>query len=501
MKSHPNYPSLISFTDTLDELGLAYSAVIAEKDRYTELQYPLLAYCSIDHVEDFVLVPSSNSFADEGKSLLNSWSGHAVIVAENQIIIHKEHDDYVRSEANSNRGMLFFSSCLGIILFSLLLYNLKVKTVVLFLESLCGVFICSLIILQAMGKENVLTEQFCSSKGRHGCNKVLQSKANRFSRFFGLGDVGLMYFSGLAFYLSLSSLFLKQTYVQSLLLIPASISVLFTVFSLFYQWKIIKSWCRLCLFIVFIIWIQSITLIINRPLELSISIDNVLIFVFLFLIPALIWIIVKPIVIKVDELDRVRIDLAKWKRRPDLFLASLKNQRRVNVTPWENEIILGNPNAPINITVAANLFCWPCSRAHDVLEELLVKNPDLVVLNLRFIVNPNEENESRSIALEYLLETLFSLSELQKRDAILKWFELMDLEKFKNIYPLKDGIMDWYSVINNHYQWAVNCKINLTPTIFLNGYQLPSHYLVDDLKLLVPQFIEVFESNLESKRA
>jgi hypothetical protein len=182
-------------------------------------------------------------------------------------------------------------------------------------------------------------------------------------------------------------------------------------------------------------------------------------------------------------------------------LASLKNQRRVNVTPWENEIILGNPNAPINITVAANLFCWPCSRAHDVLEELLVKNPDLVVLNLRFIVNPNEENESRSIALEYLLETLFSLSELQKRDAILKWFELMDLEKFKNIYPLKDGIMDWYSVINNHYQWAVNCKINLTPTIFLNGYQLPSHYLVDDLKLLVPQFIEVFESNLESKRA
>lgn len=44
MQSHPDYPSLVSFTDTLDETGLVYSAVIADKEKYHELQYPLLEY-------------------------------------------------------------------------------------------------------------------------------------------------------------------------------------------------------------------------------------------------------------------------------------------------------------------------------------------------------------------------------------------------------------------------------------------------------------------------
>lgn len=51
MQSHPDYPSLVSFTDTLDEIGLPYSAVIADKEKYRELQYSLLAHTKPDGKE------------------------------------------------------------------------------------------------------------------------------------------------------------------------------------------------------------------------------------------------------------------------------------------------------------------------------------------------------------------------------------------------------------------------------------------------------------------
>ena len=43
IKSHPDYPALVSFTDTLDELGLTYSAVQAEEEHITEMSFPWLA--------------------------------------------------------------------------------------------------------------------------------------------------------------------------------------------------------------------------------------------------------------------------------------------------------------------------------------------------------------------------------------------------------------------------------------------------------------------------
>lgn len=40
MRSHPDYPSMVSLVDTLDEINVKYQAVVVDKENYRELAHP-----------------------------------------------------------------------------------------------------------------------------------------------------------------------------------------------------------------------------------------------------------------------------------------------------------------------------------------------------------------------------------------------------------------------------------------------------------------------------
>lgn len=40
LRSHPEYPSLVSITDTLDELGIDNASLVVDKERIGEIHFP-----------------------------------------------------------------------------------------------------------------------------------------------------------------------------------------------------------------------------------------------------------------------------------------------------------------------------------------------------------------------------------------------------------------------------------------------------------------------------
>src|ERR1700680_2883245 len=78
MVSHPYYPSLLSFTDTLDELQLSYIAIVAGEEQIKDLKYPILAHFSNNGVEHFRVIQSSKSLPSNDTELLRHWDGVAV---------------------------------------------------------------------------------------------------------------------------------------------------------------------------------------------------------------------------------------------------------------------------------------------------------------------------------------------------------------------------------------------------------------------------------------
>jgi len=69
-------------------------------------------------------------------------------------------------------------------------------------------------------------------------------------------------------------------------------------------------------------------------------------------------------------------------------------------------------------------------------------------------------------------------------ESLDKWYtaEPKDYDAFAKQYPMNGELQNQSQKIALMQQWCEAEKITHTPTIFINGHELPGEYLVDDLK-------------------
>jgi uncharacterized membrane protein len=493
MQSHPDYPSLISFTDTLDELGVPYNAVVAEKSKYQFLTYPLLAYFQTSGREAFALVSSSKKFEENDHTLLKEWNGVSLMIESGCQIICQEHNNTFRQEKNENILKAIAFSTVTMALLSTVIFPFNAQALILMLLSIAGIFICFLIALHSMGNSSSLTERFCSTGGNINCDKVLHSRASKLAKGITLADLGLIYFLGCTFFLPLSALTHSLNNALLFLAVPFMISLLGAFISVWYQWKVVKSWCTMCLTVSAIIICQNITFFSKQFL-----IDNFQfpwlfsIFSICLLISTSIWLLIKPL-IKISGNYLIKnIHLLMWKRDPEIFLTLLFKQKKVVNSQSNDDIFIGNVSAPIQITMVCSPYCIPCAQAHVLMENIMTTYPGKIRLTVRFLANASEAMDKKAIAARYISNASldFQKNPLEdKRHPVEVWFEEMNIEKFKAEYPSITDI-DMCGLLLKQEDWARQVGITFTPTFFVNGYHLPSQYTKDDLKLLIPQIIE-----------
>jgi len=86
----------------------------------------------------------------------------------------------------------------------------------------------------------------------------------------------------------------------------------------------------------------------------------------------------------VADIEKKEIALLKWKRNPTFFVSLLYQQQVANITPWLDDIILGDQFAPLQIMVACNPYCRPCATVHTQLDHLLDNYPGNFGITIRF---------------------------------------------------------------------------------------------------------------------
>jgi hypothetical protein len=192
--------------------------------------------------------------------------------------------------------------------------------------------------------------------------------------------------------------------------------------------------------------------------------------------------------------------LLRFKRNVHVFMPMLLEQRRIDTTPFDHDLQLGNSHAPVQLIVACNPYCEPCARAHEVLHRLTEQYGDELGLTIRFAVNQHQKNEKYLETVVHLMSIIkrglySNTADEQKvltRSVLHDWFDWMDMEKFTARYPLppytdlKD-IADW---LGDHGQWSHENKVTATPTLFINGYEYPPGYHFIDLPFLMQGIME-----------
>ena len=131
------------------------------------------------------------------------------------------------------------------------------------------------------------------------------------------------------------------------------------------------------------------------------------------------------------------------------------------------------------------------------MDKILDTHSDEVGITVRWYVLADKKDDKRTIAAEYMLQHLLEvfrkIDTLERsrytRKMLHEWFESMDLEIFSKKYTTRD-----YTYVTNalRYQeeWCKRSNIESTPTIFINGFELPRQYTRNDLPEMITRLIE-----------
>lgn len=499
VKSHTEYPSLLSITDVLDDVGIENAALVVDKGRLHEIPTPFIAHTGTKGGE-FILVKDINKILKKYPGFEKDWDGTVVAAEKPGVWKNNENDKFLTEEKRNRTFRWLAVSAIFLLAAFSLLNQFTWQNFGLLITSLGGLSIATLIVQHELGISNEITEQLCGAGKNTDCDAVMKSKGSKILTWFNWADAGIIYFSSV-FLLLIVSLFSgtlqSLTFLLSLL---ASCSLPFTLFTVYYQWRVVKKWCPLCLATVAVLWLQFLIILpgtlrsfdkLTTPGDMGISSTGVLLAAFVFAVSVILWLgIVKPELKKNKELTDINFSLLRFKNNPDVFNALLQQQRIVDITPFENDLQLGNPDADLQIMVACNPYCGPCARAHEVLNDLVVKHD--IGLTIRFAIKTVDKEDKRLQAVEYILELLNNSTIEYKRKALHDWNLMMDMESFKEKYPMPEDV-DVNEQLMMHERWTKESGIEFTPTIFINGYELPKQYKTDDMALIVRK-IEKSES-------
>jgi len=497
--SHPHYPSLNCITDLFNHFQIENLALRVETNIETYEQLPttflvqiedegksLLAIASKNKSEVELVYSEKTTKKIDIDKFLEQWTG---------IIIAIEEPEKARGTI-ADRGQkakkIIFASTLLIFASLFVFAKPSIVQAIQFILSGLGVYISYLIVQQELGFHSVILDKFCSGKKQKSdCDAVLDSKGAYVMGLFKVSDAGLVYFLSLA--CTWLFIVINKLSFTSLMYGLYAAAVLLTFYSVYYQWKIIKNWCPLCLTIVGVLWMQFISLIFFEPLDITTIALNNSFYVFAASLLAVIsfWIFAKPLLKKEQKFEKLEIEHIKFKRNFDLFYASLKLNALLNVNiNSSKEIVFGNENPLLKIVLVTNPICGYCKESYQVLEKILrLENPDIQII-VRFSVRTEDLNAVGTKVALRLLEiynqtnketSLQALSEIYGSLSALDW-----LEKWGEALDTK-----YVKVLEIEKEWCTTNKINFTPAMLLNGLQYPrSGYEKSDIIFFIDDLIE-----------
>ncbi|MFD2566429.1 vitamin K epoxide reductase family protein [Pseudotenacibaculum haliotis] len=507
IESHPSYPSLHSITGVLDHFNIENVAakVPVNTEVLNQLPNSFIAQVNGDQGLKLVLLEKQKTnyiiHSLEGKK--EKVSTQRLLELFTGIIVAVEKDENSQ-EKPKNKKLLntigFFIASISI-LGVLFLSEPSIATYTSLLISVVGVLVSISIVKQEFGIKNAIGDTFCSSESeKKDCNAVLTSKGANIFKNLKLSDLSLIYFIGISLsilLLGIQKLNLDLIYIISLLSIPI------TLYSIYYQAFVVKTWCLLCLSIVGILWLQAGIPFVLDSFSFAVDFQPIegLILLLSFTLAFSIWNFLKPKFSEFSENKQYKLDYYKFKRKFSLFSTLLGSKPGINTSIQDdNEIVYGNPRSNLEIVIITNPFCGHCKPVHTIIEDIIHQHKDIVKVRVRFNINLRDlEGDVVKITTN-----LMSIHETEGQEVSLK-----AMDEAYNVLSPAEWIEKWgkyalnseqyIKTLNRQKDWCTDHKINFTPEILINGYSFPKEYDREDLKFFIEELSEKYnEAVLET---
>lgn len=503
---HPDYPSMLALSDAFSEFGSETFAAKLTGEQLEQLNIPFIAQVKLpENREEFftVVKPKNEGFLEffhpERRkwetSTLNEFAGiftGFVLVAEPREA-GGEHDFSVKRKLEKNENQKKIG---GFIFLSVLVLGLTGST--LFLERIQGALLSSYLLLFFAGivittlllwyefdRHNPALKKVCGSRGRRtNCGAILNSKAsNLFGASWSL--IGFTYFMGATLVLTIGGLE-KVKFLQILSWLSL-LAVAYTGFSIYYQMWVARQWCRLCLYTQAVLVLQAGVVILAGwpflPID-DFSIRDGVILLLAFFFPFIVGQFLTSTLKRATMGEAQGRELRRLKNNPQIFY-SLLSKERVARDSSGLGITLGDPNAEHKVVKVCNPYCGPCAIAHTIIEEIIRDNPNVQVQII--FTAEDDERDTKARPVKHLMALAEKADSSLLKHAMDDWYraEVKDYRAFADKYPIGEELEKQGEKLIAMHDWCVKTDIDFTPTYFVNGYQMPEIYNINNLKYLL----------------
>lgn len=475
--SHPNYPSALAFSDTLNFMGVRNDAYELDKEYWDELP------------EEFIAIVDNNfSLVKKSAGQYSVYSDKAQTISKEDL--HKKSTNFVllfEKDPGTARSFTSYQPFLYIILALIALYSVITLSwygALFNILSLAGVYISLEIFNQKFGNTSAVIGSICGdvsgNQGANSCNKIItQDKTSILGLKFA--DFSLIYFTGIA----VLGLFLPAT---SMIIKGFTFASVFAIaYSLYIQGFVEKTFCRVCLLIISLLVVQ---LIISVFLFENLYFD-----VRTALLSLMLWIVLSGSVLYLNQtlsekekLQKSNAKNLRFKRNYDLFKRELLEKEKIVFTD-NDTFFTGNKNAKLHLSIISNPYCGFCKDAHKIMEDLLQKYPNDISVQMRFNYSPDKQNEK----LTELISDFMYTYKNKPADDFLKlveyWFETRDEQKIRQKTGAASKGEDLSSLVEMSAENR-NAGLNFTPIILINGYQFPDKYDREDIYYFIDELTE-----------
>lgn len=494
IQSHPEYPSLLSIADTLSFFNIDNLATRIEKEQIDILPTRFIVYLNEElNAPSLFLVEKRG----ENYSILKDKSTNTISRQELEqrwleivLVVEKPEIEPITIDKKNLNG-LFFS--LLILAFGSVLYSLNAtfKEILFLLFPTIGVLFSVAALKDLFDAKSELLNSFCNMTASTSCASVVGSNKWKIFEIVNFSDLSMVFFSFqfMGLFFSILTNNTDSFFTLQKILLVFAVPVIFA--SLYYQKFVEKKWCPICLVIIIIILLELGYLFVFQNGIFILGVASILLNGLVFISVLIAWLGLKKLLTSQKELKEFQFKGSRFMRNYEIFKNTLLASDKTNYEPLSSgNLVVGNENAPLKITLVTNPFCGYCKEAHTIVEEILKKHKDSLCVDFRFNFNVEDDNEPSKKVHQKLVRIYFDNGQEAFMKALHDWFENKDESQL--IVSEKSVITDLKinDILQEQYLMNQANEISFTPAIIINQHLYPKMYERKELVYFINDLLE-----------
>ena len=341
--------------------------------------------------------------------------------------------------------------------------------------SVAGLVVSVLFHIQRLDRGNPFVNKICHSSSGHSskrdCASILDSNASKFLGLFSWVDIGSVYF--LVFLVVAWSLPTRGSIVWLTLI--SLLALAYVPYSIYYQGRVAKHWCPLCLSVQAILFFNAVVSAVFVAKE-GVAAEGLWAEAVKMGVIALLVILFYCVLVNLLIDQNVQKERDKKFREaafsPEGLQALLYGTPEIDMTA-SAKIAAIDRDGTAELTMVINPLCSPCmKKTREILEILNRKR--YTDLSLIFLV------DAKSIIEKAYAKKLISASLdgklLETLEAHVKRFP--QLEEFEVGDVFKPNAKE---ILASQLKWCDDHHLMSTPKIFFNNHELSPLYSVKDI--------------------